>query len=514
MESHKPNCGYRRPGFEIQVDRNSSFLLVRLILIMIFPFPRQWQVVLFLLFPGPLLAFQGLYLPAYGARQAGMGGAFSSMGGSVMDLENNPAGLGILDSPVFEVGGSLTKAQVQYNDTGYNTSDGSVLSNSNRFSPFQPMPYTGFAIPISANFSAGMALYLQGGGGGELDGILRRSAGDTNDVLEDGDLVSESYSFRFALARLTGGFSYRHKNLIAGFALDYSAARNTLEKKIKYVLSSNGTYDPSLAGASLGNTTGGFSYRSKTATALSGKIGMTWIPEEWLRLSLSYSSETVLPMNGTVRVDTIDPARMGSIPIKRKMRWPDRFTGGLTLDLDPITISVDLRYVRWSRAFDRQSFVADRPTFATPAGITLPFLIMNLHWKDQPVYATGMEYRLGRWQFRAGFSHAPSPVVSTGLNPFLGSTTENHYSLGIGMDTAIGSFDLALEYAPPVTQKGSPYSDWSLSRMAGGEIIEYSRTSSTRTVYLGYRTYFSNEQELNPSNHFDMNDSDTRRNDE
>lgn len=55
-----------------------------------------------LILPVSLHAFHGLFLPAYGAKQAGLGGASLAPGGSVMDLQNNPSGLALLDEGLFE----------------------------------------------------------------------------------------------------------------------------------------------------------------------------------------------------------------------------------------------------------------------------------------------------------------------------------------------------------------------------------------------------------------------------
>lgn len=54
--------------------------------------------------PSKIEAFQGIMQPAFGARQAGMGGAFQAVGGSVMDLESNPSHLARVKRSKWEFG--------------------------------------------------------------------------------------------------------------------------------------------------------------------------------------------------------------------------------------------------------------------------------------------------------------------------------------------------------------------------------------------------------------------------
>lgn len=432
--------------------------------------------------PFPLYAFHGLFLPSYGARQAGMGGASLAVGASVMDLQNNPSGLALLDEGLFEAGVALNRATITYEDQTYFPADNTGFANHNRFYPVSPLPYVGFATPVGDRFVYGIALYAQGGGGAEVDGILRRAAAETtSEGVNSSALVSEDLQFRFLHAKLTLGGATTIGRLRVGVAIDLSGATNRLDRTLAVSPVSAGNHPLTYIRAP-----GGFHYRSNPAFAASGKIGISYDFEHW-SFSYAYTADSQLELDGMMRSDSGDVLRQGSSRVNRTLAWPDRHSAGLAYRGRAITVAVDLHYIAWSKHFDRMTFGMDRPMAGTPLGPVSSVLIWNLRWKDQVVAAIGLEYRLNRWAFRMGTSYGATPIPAEGLSPFLGSTTEYHFSVGMGYTIGKASLDVAFEYAPGRVIDGSPLSDWAISREVQGAIFQFRRSTSTKGIYLGLR---------------------------
>jgi len=439
-----------------------------------------------LLLPTSLHAFHGLFLPAYGARQAGLGGASLALGGSVMDLQNNPSGLALIDKSLFEAGFSFNLATINYNDRTYFPSENVYFENHNQFNPISPLPYMGYATLVDDRFALGIAIYAQGGGGTKINGIYRRAPIETtsNGRVSPLAYVSEDLKFRFLHAKLTMGGAASFGHLRLGLAIDLSYGTNRLDRTLRVIpgvgigIEENDPLSYTLA-------PGGFHYRSRQVYAPSGKIGFSYDFNHSWSVAYAYTANSQLELDGMMRVDTIDILRQGSSHVKRTLSWPDRHSMGVVYRSGTVIVTFDLHYIPWSRHFDRFIFQMDRPMISTPLGTVSPTLIWNLHWKDQTIAAIGIEYRLNNLAYRIGTSYGATPIPAKGLSPFLGSTTEYHFSVGLGFTLGRGSLDVAFEYAPGRMIKGSSLSDWAFSRQVQGATFQFERSTSTKGLYIG-----------------------------
>lgn len=441
-----------------------------------------------LILPASLHAFHGLFLPAYGARQAGLGGASLALGGSVMDLQNNPSGLALLDEGLIEAGIALNRASITYNDRTYFPGENVYFENHNRFNPVSPLPYMGYATPVGDRFAFGMALYAQGGGGAEIDGIYRRAAAETTSSggVSPSAYVTEDLKFRFLHAKLTMGGAASFGRLRVGLAVDLSYGTNRLDRTLT-VLPGVGAAIEQNDPLSHIQAPGGFHYRSRPAYAPSGKIGFSYDFNESWSVSYAYTADSQLELDGMMRADSTDAMRQGSSRVERTLAWPDRHSTGIAYRGSAVTVAFDLHYIPWSRHFDRMTFQMDRPMVGTPLGPVSSAFVWNLRWKDQVVGAIGLEYRVDNLAYRIGTSYGKTPIPAEGLSPFLGSTTEYHFSVGLGYTRGRGSLDVAFEYAPGRMIKGSPLSDWAISRQVQGAAFQFERSTSTKGLYIGMR---------------------------
>jgi long-chain fatty acid transport protein len=445
-----------------------------------------------LILPASLHAFHGLFLPAYGARQAGFGGASLALGGSVMDLQNNPSGMALLDEGLFEAGVAINRATIRYNDRTYFPGENIYFENHNTFHPVSPLPYMGYATPVGDRYAFGVAIYAQGGGGAEIDGIYRRAATETTSSggVSPSACVTEDLKFRFLHAKLTVGGAASSGRLRVGLAIDLSYGTNRLDRTLTVlpgVAAGTGTGIEENDPLSYVRAPGGFHYRSRPAFAPSGKIGFSYDLNRSWSVAYAYTADSQLELDGMMRVDSTDALRQGSSRVERTLAWPDRHSTGIAYRGGDVTVAFDLHYISWSRHFDRMTFQMDRPMVGTPLGPVSPALIWNLRWKDQTVAAIGLEYRVDHLAFRIGTSYGATPIPAEGLSPFLGSTTEYHFSFGLGYTKSRGSFDVALEYAPGRTINGSPLADWAISRQVQGAAFQFERSTSTKGLYMGMR---------------------------
>ncbi|MCB1194122.1 MAG: outer membrane protein transport protein [Leptospiraceae bacterium] len=441
----------------------------------------------FVLLPFSIHAFHGLFLPAYGSRQAGMGGAFQAVGGSVMDLESNPSHLSTLSNQIFEFGGAINKAKISYEDNFLDLNNTERLySNQADIAPIAPLPYIGFATPLSKKIGFGFALYAQGGGGGEFKGLLRN--------VPNGKTLDEYFGFP-----VPGGKSYRIKedvvfrlmNLKAtpGMGIDFGPWGIGIGLDFVYSQMEIQRHNKDLTDAYI--VPGGFSYRSDPSYGFGGKLGVFFkLSTNW-KLAYSFTTRNTMNFNGDIRVDSLDPIRYNFIEVSRTMQWPERHSFGISYHKNSFIFALDIRYIPWSQTFRSNKFTLEYPFIQTPFGNDVNTILFRMNWRDQNIFALGIEYVLGRFILRTGYNYGRTPLTSFGSNPMLGSSMEHHASIGMGYIFQKIAFNFALEKGFPKKIIGSNLGDWSI-----GHAIFYrdgiwlysfshSKTTEVTTLYFG-----------------------------
>ena len=109
-------------------------------------------------------------------------------------------------------------------------------------------------------------------------------------------------------------------------------------------------------------------------------------------------------------------------------QWPETYGIGLAYSPDDAWMWVlDVKRINWSDAM--RDF---RMQFSAGPGMDID-VTMPQHWKDQTVFAAGVQYKLNRdIALRFGINQASNPVPDSTLNPLFPATTERHYTFGIG----------------------------------------------------------------------------------
>ncbi|MBI40772.1 MAG: hypothetical protein CMF59_14330 [Leptospiraceae bacterium] len=434
----------------------------------------------------PAVAFHGIWLPAFGADQAGLAGAFYSAYGSPLVLEENPALLSRLKGHTIQTSLAVNQATIEYRDNYLDSTTGTYYSNDRTFRPVAPLPALGYGYG-GERFAFGFAVYAQGGGGAGFEDMLRaypaaesRADSVPSDSVagNQNSLAKEEVNVRFAILKATPGFSYRMGALSLGLGFDIVHAIKRMDRSYHHL--ETGALLP-----------GGIHYRSDSAWALGVKAGLSYNWEN-LTVAASFTSASRFYLNGDMRVDSYsDPSTSG---VSRYMEWPARFVTGLEYRAGPYRFVADVSHTLWSYSMNSLLFSLENPSAITPLGTKSPYLRMNLRWRDQTAISLGIERRLDQLVLRAGYSYGATPQTQEGLSPLLGTTVEHHISLGLGWFFGQGepsSVDLALQYSLPNTMQGVPFSEWWLGHALQTDPLrpaafQFEKKTQVLSLYLGF----------------------------
>lgn len=448
-------------------------------------------LLIFSTFSVSLLSFQGILQPSFGARQAGMGGAFQAVGDSVMDLESNPSHLGRLKNSKLEFGTSFHSAKISYEDEFRNSNPSLAYKNNITENPKAVLPYVGYITPLSSRLGAGIALYSQGGGGGKFHGIqrlmpngktLNQTFGVDIPYIGEERKILENVEFKFMTVKSTFGVGFKMRNLSIGAGLDL--VYGFMEMKRTY-------YEPTCQI----EIPGGFRYISDPAYSHGGKIGLSYDVNSKIRIAYSYVTRNLLPLDGRMSVNTSLPDRMFATGVSRFMIWPDKHTAGISYQADNWLFAFDVKFIPWSQSFRTSKFILENAWMQTPTGMETNTFQFNLNWKDQTILALGFEYKWNEsFRTRTGYSYGKTPMRERGVSPMLGGTTEHHLACGMGYYLEKIAIQLALEYGFPNKVRGARNSDWTISHsmFPTREIrpfdFDHSKTMSVMSIYLGIET--------------------------
>ncbi len=453
---------------------------------------------------GDLSASNGLLLTSYGVRYGGMGGASLALHGSAMDLAMNPANMARNEEKsIFEMGFSHFMPTLTYQDSFMSPDMNSNYVNNMRSTPNKlngyVMPHAAFTSKINDNAAWGVAAYAAAGGGSQLDGITRKVPGfydpktgvynhypTMNELMKfkmgpDAELpyignskwMKESTFSELQIGKITAGFAYKIGKLSLGAGLDLGIG--TLQWRWTF-------QDPM---GMMDMPGSGYRYKSDVAYAPSGKVGLTYEITETVAASYAYQAGSRFDFNGNMSIDagSGDPVafKPRGYETVMQLRLPESHRGGLAYHKGPLTLSFDIAYIKWASAISTVKFKTIHPLFLTadlpPAGFSIAndatgkdtnSLDFNMKWRDQRVYAVGLEYKPSSLAFRVGYNYGNSPITSEGNNPLFPAISENHYTAGLGLDLGSIEIDFTLEYAAPSKVDTGDMSDWEMFHAFSG----------------------------------------------
>lgn len=457
--------------------------------------------------PAGLFANNGLTMTSYGAASAGMGGATLAVGNAVMDLESNPANLARLKKGIFEAGAGIMFPSLRYEDSYMSPNQSLNYQNSvNSEKAAFPLPYIGYVAPLDDHSGWGIAFYAQGGMGAEFNGIVRNTPGNvsldtvasqaggssvTIPVMGSSNKLQENTYSKFALMKLTPGYAYRLGKLSLGLGADLNIA--TLEWRWTFS-------DP--AGVH-SMPAAGYDYKGKTATSFSGKVGLTYdIDDNWA-VAWSYIAPAPMRFNGSMSANQYNaayPYDFFRAKVSAKLTFAEQQFVGVAYKKNGLTIGVDIGYINWGSYMKTMNFILNMPWAPNPMlnNLGTQYLTFHTNFRDQAIYAVGLEYRPDKLAFRVGFNYGRSAVTSEGVNPLFPAVSDRHVMAGMGYRMDSMDIDFALEYALPKKVSTSMMSDWTVMHAfsgfdtAGMNNPYFGSSVTMRQIipHLGVKAYF------------------------
>jgi long-chain fatty acid transport protein len=376
----------------------------------------------------------------------------------------NPAGLGFLTAPEFDLGVTGVIPEGHFVKPGI--SDGHLNDSPNAF------PDAALGIPLGKSpVSLGLSFVP--------DSFL---AADWTYVDPPGGLGGVSYGLQQHKSEITVLRSALGAGVNLGSKLSLGASvglmynENTLHSP--YIFQ-NMMVSPGLNGAKtlLDLHTTGFGWNVQA--------GVLFRPLTNLQFGVSYRSETTVSTDGDASGDAY--AQFGVAPgtatvfhydANVRNTFPQEVSAGVSWMFHPqwrLALQVD--WINWSDAFHTLPVSlqnGSNPTVNGALGSSFQDRI-PLNWEDQFVYRSGLEYAVTEnLALRAGYAYGKSPVPDTTLTPMTAVIMEHTLTAGVGYHWGPCQFDLAYQYDLPIKRNVGT------SGLLSGE---YSNTSTEVSVH-------------------------------
>jgi len=386
----------------------------------------------------PAGATNGMDMIGYGTRSIGMGGADVAVAGDAGNVSGNPAAVSEASPSSANIG--LTVLMPKMSLT-HNTPAGpdSVDGEAQYFT----MPQIGYVHRVGGGpLALGFGLYAQGGMGVDFQNVST-GMGNTD------ELTSQVSFMRFNPL-----LSYKVSDAVtlgATAMIGYSQCKFSLYP---------GTYSPGPDGTpGTGDDFGGMIVKGLNSFGFAGRVGAQVKVGPMVRLGAMYTSESTIKLDGGTARLNFGAMKVDYDAELQDFTWPQEFEAGVAVTpAQGLTVAFDVKWINWSAAIDQPKLKISNPNMAgvptTPfAGGTSDTQIFDMAWKDQWVYALGVEYAINAMNtLRAGFNYGKSPVPDANLNPLFPATVEKHLTLGYGLTLGQWGINLAYEHAFENTQ--------------------------------------------------------------
>lgn len=360
-----------------------------------------------------------------------LGSAFAGTAAVAQDAStvyNNPAAMQQLEGNYLTVALHDITAQVDYRDTGSNTTGPTTFNGGHT----NPTPNLYYISELSHRARFGIGFYVPFALGMKYDDQWRGRYQSIKSALIAYN-VSPSFSYQLTPAVALG----------AGLNAQYMTADMTTAVDF-------GTLCVAKLGAptcsALGLTpqqSDGKQFLRGNGWALGYSLGLTDTLSERWRLGFVYHSATYQNLTGT--------SFFSGVPTAFQSTFTDS-AASARLNT-PQSASVSLAYA----ATERLDLLADftwtgwscHREFRIEFANTLPDSVTRYHWRDTRYYALGLSYRMTpHWLLRAGAAYDQSPVPDVWHRSVLGPDTDRRWlTAGLGYRASDRfSLDAALAY--------------------------------------------------------------------
>ncbi len=398
--------------------------------------------------PRPVAAGNGFFITTYGGRYMGMGGTYSTFGGTVMSVQSNPATLLDLSKARVELGSAQIFGTLHYNDSFHSLDHvNSELSfdNAGESRTFAAIPYVGFARPLNDRMAWGIAAYAQAGGGVDINSIeslLPLEVSRPTPLVMTRTLRDQFQGALFF--KVTPAFALELRNLRLGLGLDL--VYGDLTNKITF-------WDMDRTTVLLRDD-----YDGDPQYAVGGKVGLTYA-WEGITVGYAYMLENTFEFDGKFTETDINGKQTTS-DVSNTMSLPDRHTIGASFARGPWTVAGEGNLVRYGAYYDHRRLTLSEPLF--PGGAVVADELIN--YRDQWIVNAGLEYRRGRASYRTGWNYGRSPIRGYAVSPQDNLVAEHHAQIGFGYDAKPYSYSFAIERAFKNSEEGDYNSVWGKQR--------------------------------------------------
>ncbi|MBE0598610.1 MAG: outer membrane protein transport protein [Desulfuromonadales bacterium] len=411
--------------------------------------PSAAAAALLLFGGGEVEATNGMNMIGYGAVSPAMGGADLAMVDNATAMNINPAGLCACAAPEFGFGFRLLASRLQHRDSlGNGAHDGE--------DQLFPLPLLTYAAPIDGTrLTFGFGLFSQGGMGAEFNDLHTPFAAaglgayPGQSVPERDDIFSD---LRYIKAAPTLAWRSPQGKLKLGASLQFGYVQAAMKYFPHTSVYLPGIGDEAQAG---GMTFAGMDLDGLAAFGYGARCGFQYHLGE-VTIGGAYLSETELDFrDGSMRLN-LSAFELGKVKYDARMtgmNWPRQAGVGISWPAFPwLRLAADLDWIDWSSAMKTVKIRLKEPNH--PAAPPTQEIVIPMNWKDQWVYALGLEVRpASDWVLRLGYNHGNSPVPDDTLSPLFPAIVEDHLTAGIGLALGKWQVDLGVEWGLPARQK-------------------------------------------------------------
>ena len=181
-------------------------------------------------------------------------------------------------------------------------------------------------------------------------------------------------------------------------------------------------------------------------------IGAQWQISSNTTLGVAYQYQDKFEMSGDCELYVAGlPDPTAHYDVDFDFKWPESLGVGIAHRFESgHGISADVKWIKWSSAFDDVTFElsdGDNANFDALAG-DAPKDTFPLDWKDSYAYRLGYEYLLNMADIlRFGYIYNTNPVPDSTLVPVIPGILEHVVSVGYGRHWKKWKFDVAYAYS-------------------------------------------------------------------
>ena len=372
----------------------------------------------------------GLNLNGFGARATAMGGAYVGLADDYTAVFWNPAGLALIQKPVFGLTGDFLLPT-----SHYTLDDFSMTTNNKMY----PAGLLGYFRPVSDKVVVGVGVYTLSGLGQDWNNTGLEAA--LSPV--PGSLFTppvENYRWRSFIGSITIAPSVAIKlsdKFFFGATLNINYGFfKTDQWGEALVISQKPFFAVNFGQASMDVKGWGFG----------GTVGILAKPSDRISLGVTYRLQSKLKMSGTSSIENfpfLDPDLPDTSPAELEAISPMWLAGGVAVKPGKnLTLTFDLQWTNWTKL--------DTLTvkFTDPDWIDFgnEEQTLELLWKDKIQIRFGAEYTMGNFAIRGGYYYDPAPGPDETMNVLIPGFTYNSVAFGLGYKKGGLNLDFALEY--------------------------------------------------------------------